>query len=100
MEMEGKTLDFDEESKGSEEYRCYICFKTFVSGQALGGHKRAHVSKIREQSTQEASDMCAVFATTTLTDTVDAETNSGVGFSTWWSQNSCHHGSLASLVAN
>ncbi|KAF7809055.1 Zinc finger protein ZAT1 [Senna tora] len=29
-------------SKKSKEHECPICYKTFSSGQALGGHKRSH----------------------------------------------------------
>ena len=30
------------ELKRSKDYECRVCFKVFASGQALGGHKRAH----------------------------------------------------------
>ena len=30
------------ELKRSKDYECGVCFKVFASGQALGGHKRAH----------------------------------------------------------
>ncbi|XP_044467979.1 zinc finger protein ZAT4-like [Mangifera indica] len=36
-----------------KEHKCPICFKVFISGQALGGHKRAHFLKNPETRPQE-----------------------------------------------
>lgn len=37
----------------SKEFKCAICFKAFTSGQALGGHKRAHLLKNAETRTEQ-----------------------------------------------
>ncbi|KAJ0582442.1 putative transcription factor C2H2 family [Helianthus annuus] len=36
-------------------YECHVCFKVFASGQALGGHKRSHVSS--KQVVKESINM-------------------------------------------
>ena len=40
----------DTESKKSKGHECPICLKVFQSGQALGGHKRSHLSGGSESS--------------------------------------------------
>ncbi|KAK2983702.1 hypothetical protein RJ640_002099 [Escallonia rubra] len=42
------------ELKKGKEHECSICFKVFVSGQALGGHKRAHFVEMAESRAKEA----------------------------------------------
>ncbi|XP_061367990.1 uncharacterized protein LOC133311003 [Gastrolobium bilobum] len=39
-------------SKKSKEHECPICYKTFRSGQALGGHKRSHFIGGSEENTK------------------------------------------------
>ncbi|KAH6774573.1 C2H2-like zinc finger protein [Perilla frutescens var. hirtella] len=46
--------DHLEESSKSKEHECPICFKMFPSGQALGGHKRAHYNGVAESKNREA----------------------------------------------
>ncbi|GFY84876.1 C2H2-like zinc finger protein [Actinidia rufa] len=41
------------ESKKSKDHECPICFKVFPSGQALGGHKRAHYIGLTENTNKE-----------------------------------------------
>ncbi|XP_057504432.1 zinc finger protein ZAT9-like [Actinidia eriantha] len=41
------------ESKKSKDHECPICFKVFSSGQALGGHKRAHYIGLSESTNKE-----------------------------------------------
>ncbi|XP_073281253.1 uncharacterized protein [Primulina huaijiensis] len=43
------------ESSKSKERECPICFKIFSSGQALGGHKRAHLSGFTESKLEDTS---------------------------------------------
>ncbi|XP_047978465.1 zinc finger protein ZAT9-like [Salvia hispanica] len=45
-----------ESSKGKER-ECPICFKVFASGQALGGHKRAHYNGVVESKNREMLDL-------------------------------------------
>ncbi|CAI8617608.1 unnamed protein product [Vicia faba] len=52
-------------SKKSKEYECPICYKTFRSGQALGGHKRSHFVGGSEENTtfvikQNAAAPCLI----------------------------------------
>ncbi|XP_019185227.1 PREDICTED: zinc finger protein ZAT4-like isoform X2 [Ipomoea nil] len=47
MEVEtviGGVMAIPESGTRSREHACPVCFKVFQSGQALGGHKRAHYS--------------------------------------------------------
>ncbi|KAL2552222.1 uncharacterized protein Fot_05841 [Forsythia ovata] len=37
----------------SKDHECPMCFKVFSSGQALGGHKRAHCSESKAKKTME-----------------------------------------------
>ncbi|XP_057769654.1 zinc finger protein ZAT2 [Salvia miltiorrhiza] len=53
VEME---MEMEESSKG-KEHECPICFKVFGSGQALGGHKRAHYNGVVESRNQEVLDL-------------------------------------------
>ncbi|CAL5370715.1 unnamed protein product [Camellia sinensis] len=42
------------ELKKSKDHKCPICFKVFPSGQALGGHKRAHYIGFSENRNTES----------------------------------------------
>ncbi|THG05058.1 hypothetical protein TEA_012864 [Camellia sinensis var. sinensis] len=42
------------ELKKSKDHKCPICFKVFTSGQALGGHKRAHYIGFSENRNTES----------------------------------------------
>ncbi|XP_073136821.1 uncharacterized protein [Henckelia pumila] len=39
--------------QGTKDYQCSTCFKFFGSGQALGGHRRAHYTVFAESKTEE-----------------------------------------------
>jgi hypothetical protein len=41
------------EFKETKEHKCHICFMVFASGQALGGHKRAHLIRNSEAIAEE-----------------------------------------------
>ncbi|XP_073311164.1 uncharacterized protein [Primulina huaijiensis] len=41
--------------QGTQDYQCSTCFKFFGSGQALGGHKRAHYAAFAESKTKEST---------------------------------------------
>ncbi|XP_052190967.1 zinc finger protein ZAT4-like [Diospyros lotus] len=56
----GTTITLSELKK-SKEHECPICFKVFPSGQALGGHKRAHYTGCSEIKTKELADVGDVF---------------------------------------
>ncbi|KAF2299342.1 hypothetical protein P3X46_016379 [Hevea brasiliensis] len=92
------------QSKKRKEHKCHICSKNFVSGQALGGHKRAHHPKAREEQNmtmkQEGLDICNA-PDISVTDMLDTEANREVGFESWWAGiRSYKHESLADLIAN
>ena len=40
----------------SKDYECGVCFKVFASGQALGGHKRAHYYAGSFETVQEEAE--------------------------------------------
>ncbi|KAJ6290387.1 hypothetical protein OIU78_026171 [Salix suchowensis] len=100
----------DCESKEGKEHKCPICFKVFLSGQALGGHKRAHLPKAREEHNievnQEVSDICNAF-NIKVPYTVAPEGSNEVrceswwpGCESWWPANSHKHEPLVGLIAN
>ncbi|XP_051120994.1 zinc finger protein ZAT4 isoform X2 [Andrographis paniculata] len=43
----------------SKEHECPVCFKLFTSGQALGGHKRAHYNGLNESKMNKESEVSA-----------------------------------------
>ncbi|KAB5560994.1 hypothetical protein DKX38_005951 [Salix brachista] len=93
----------DCESKDGKEYKCSICFKIFLSGQALGGHKRAHFPRAREEQNiamkQEVSGICDVL-NMNVPYTVSAEASNDVRCESWWPANSHRHEPLVGLIAN
>lgn len=88
-EAEVKTVRVCKKSKGHE---CPICFKVFPSGQALGGHKRSHMSGgsestrnfqtvVLEEPVQEVRD----FLDLNLPATTEEESNSHADSNRpWW----------------
>uniref|UniRef100_A0A5B6YV08 C2H2-type domain-containing protein n=1 Tax=Davidia involucrata TaxID=16924 RepID=A0A5B6YV08_DAVIN len=78
------------ELKKSKDHECPVCFKVFASGQALGGHKRAHyvgLSESRAKETmlieQELPDIQNLIDLN-LPVTIEKEANDAVGFKLWW----------------
>ncbi|KAL1557143.1 zinc finger protein ZAT4-like [Salvia divinorum] len=65
-----------ESSKGKER-ECPICFKVFASGQALGGHKRAHYNGFVESTNREMLDL-------NFPVPADSATGLGLGLSSWF----------------
>ncbi|KAI3452235.1 hypothetical protein Pfo_008900 [Paulownia fortunei] len=88
------------ESSKSKEHECPVCFKVFPSGQALGGHKRAHYTGFTDSKTQEAMAVNQEVAEVNdLFDlnfpvTVDEGTKSGVGLNLWLVERSHEHEAL------
>ncbi|KAH8511100.1 hypothetical protein Peur_052714 [Populus x canadensis] len=101
----------DCESKEGKEHKCSICFKVFLSGQALGGHKRAHFLRAREEQNtamkQEVSGICDAL-NVNVPYTVAAEEASNdvrceswcVRCESWWPANSHNHEPLVGHIAN
>ncbi|KAF2313636.1 hypothetical protein GH714_012531 [Hevea brasiliensis] len=92
------------QSKKSKEHKCHICSKNFVSGQALGGHKRAHHSKAREEQNmamkQEDLDICDA-PDINVPGMLHTEANCEFGFESWRAGiRSYKHESLVDLIAN
>ncbi|KAK4417608.1 Zinc finger protein AZF2 [Sesamum alatum] len=88
------------ESSKSKEHECPICFKVFPSGQALGGHKRAHYTGSNESKTNETTTVIQEVAEVhNLLDlnfpvTADEGTKSDVGLNLWWADRSHEHEAL------
>ncbi|KAK4393174.1 Zinc finger protein AZF2 [Sesamum angolense] len=88
------------ESSKSKEHECPICFKVFPSGQALGGHKRAHYTGSNESKTNETTTVNQEVAEVRdLLDlnfpvTADEGTKSDVGLNLWWAERSHEHEAL------
>ncbi|KAL6994155.1 hypothetical protein U1Q18_012262 [Sarracenia purpurea var. burkii] len=80
------------EEKKSKDHECPICFKVFPSGQALGGHKRAHYTGLSENTTQESSTILAEQKVSEIKNICDLnlplnlekDVNDDVGFKLWW----------------
>ncbi|KAJ0100620.1 hypothetical protein Patl1_21806 [Pistacia atlantica] len=82
--MEGKTSGL-----AVKEHKCPICFKVFITGQALGGHKRAHIPKNSETRPQEiamSQDHSTISEALDINIPimVDQQENGDVGFKQWW----------------
>lgn len=52
----GSVVSLSLDSSKSKKRECPICFKVFSSGQALGGHKRAHYNGVVESKNREAAE--------------------------------------------
>ncbi|KAG2715559.1 hypothetical protein I3760_03G084000 [Carya illinoinensis] len=85
------------EFRETKEHKCDLCFKVFASGQALGGHKRAHSIKNSETTAEETVVIKQQIST--ICDLVDLnipiileeETNADVGIKSWWVGNDQKH---------
>lgn len=107
MEMDRVTLTSYESNTNNKEHKCPICFKVFASGQALGGHKRAHIVRdseveadqitLMKQEVCNISDVLDVGVSLTLE---DIKANNGVQLKPWWVKNDHKHEVLVGLVPN
>uniref|UniRef100_A0A803QKT1 C2H2-type domain-containing protein n=1 Tax=Cannabis sativa TaxID=3483 RepID=A0A803QKT1_CANSA len=80
-----------------KEHKCPICFKIFGSGQALGGHKRAHIVKDTE-SGPEPINILKHHSICGVSDVLDGvpmtpgnEANTEVDLKSWWLKNGQKH---------
>ncbi|KAH7532706.1 hypothetical protein FEM48_Zijuj04G0050800 [Ziziphus jujuba var. spinosa] len=102
VEMDKVTVMTSCESK---EHKCPICFKIFASGQALGGHKRAHFAKDSEAGeeqisllNQELSDICDKVIGFDVR--IEDEAKADVELKSWWVKNDQKHELLLGLIPN
>ncbi|KAG8384636.1 hypothetical protein BUALT_Bualt04G0138500 [Buddleja alternifolia] len=83
------------DSSKSKEHECPICFKVFSSGQALGGHKRAHYTGfVNEINTREA--MVVNHDVTDIRDRFDLNfpvniDGGGAKGNFWWAESGTEH---------
>ncbi|KAF8037431.1 hypothetical protein BT93_B0357 [Corymbia citriodora subsp. variegata] len=91
----------------SKAHECPICYKVFLSGQALGGHKRSHL--LREPGTRKEEPISAIpnpipeireFLDLNLPAPLDEEERRHVGFTPWWLERNCNPEALIGLVSN
>ncbi|XP_030481892.2 uncharacterized protein LOC115698836 [Cannabis sativa] len=89
-----------------KEHKCPICFKIFGSGQALGGHKRAHIVKDTE-SGPEPINILKHHSICGVSDVLDGvpmtpgnEANTEVDLKSWWLKNGQKHELLVGLIPN
>ncbi|XP_056175390.1 zinc finger protein ZAT9-like [Syzygium oleosum] len=91
----------------SKEHECPICFKVFLSGQALGGHKRSHL--LREPRTRKEEPISSIrnpipkireFLDLNLPAPLDEEERGHVDFTPWWLERNCNPEALIGLVSN
>ncbi|KAF4385607.1 hypothetical protein F8388_010163 [Cannabis sativa] len=87
-----------------KEHKCPICFKIFGSGQALGGHKRAHIVKDTE-SGPEPINILKHHSICGVSDVLDGvpmtpgnEANTEVDLKSWWLKNGQKHELLVVIV--
>lgn len=85
-------VGFHELKKG-KDHECPICFKAFPSGQALGGHKRAHYVGFSENTTaketasakeEEISELRIVCDLNLPVLDLKNEVDIDVGYKPWW----------------
>ncbi|XP_059639793.1 uncharacterized protein LOC132282195 [Cornus florida] len=79
------------ELEKSKEHKCPVCFKVFASGQALGGHKRAHYAGFSESGGAKESvlveqELPVIHNTfdVNLTLPLEKEATDDVRFNLWW----------------
>ncbi|XP_062106540.1 uncharacterized protein LOC133817914 [Humulus lupulus] len=88
-----------------KEHKCPICFKIFGSGQALGGHKRAHIVKDSETGPEPITilkhSICGVSDVLNgVPMTPEDEANTEVDLKSWWVKNGQKHELLVGLIPN
>ena len=95
------------ELKKRKDHECPICFKVFSSGQALGGHKRAHYIGYSENKTKEGilTKQCSELPNVhnTVFDlnvpmTLEGKAGGGLGLKPWWVGSD--HGREPLLISN
>lgn len=91
----------------SKEHECPICYKVFLSGQALGGHKRSHL--LREPGIKKEEPISGIpnpipeireFLDLNLPAPLDEEERGHVGFTSWWLERNYNPEALIGLVSN
>ncbi|GMN42134.1 hypothetical protein TIFTF001_011346 [Ficus carica] len=97
----------NETNSGYKEHKCPICLKVFGSGQALGGHKRAHMARDSEveadQITLIKQQVCNFSGVLDLGVSVtlgDEEAKTDVQLNSWWAKNDLNHEVLVGLMPN
>ncbi|PON83460.1 TFIIH C1-like domain containing protein [Trema orientale] len=100
QEMDRGTMTSNE----IKEHKCPICFKIFASGQALGGHKRAHLVKDSEIAPEQIillkHSVCNGCDVLDVPMTLGNEANTEVDLKSWWVKNDHKHELLVGLIPN
>ncbi|XAR71286.1 hypothetical protein NMG60_11028478 [Bertholletia excelsa] len=104
---EGEIENFAEEQvelKKVNYHECPICAKVFPSGQALGGHKRAHYTGFSENKTnesvlniQELPEVHKIFDLN-LSGGIEKLVNDDVGLKPWWIESDHEREPLVILI--